>query len=176
MKKASFFKENASVIYALFCAIFFAIHNYLIAYSMHQWRNSISIIYPEFISFMLSAVVYHTLYLPLFLKKERTSEIKAVYWKDGKFNQLALIALILRGVNSYILPIAFALLTYFSVEVGLIPAVVQSSTTFTSFLTAIVFYFLYGERLTLSHLAGMVLIVSGVIIVAVAKSMSHLNA
>jgi len=85
-KKVSFYKENASIIYALFCAIFFAIHNYLIAFSMHQWRNSVSVIYPEFISFILSAVIYHTFYVPIVLKKERASEIKAVFWKDGKFN------------------------------------------------------------------------------------------
>ena len=56
------------------------------------------------------------------------------------------------------------------------PAVVQSFTTFSSFLTAIFFYFMYGERLTLSHLSGMVLIISGVIIVAVAKSITHMTA
>lgn len=122
---------------------------------------------------MLTAVLYHTLYVPLIMRKEWKSEITGLFWKDGKFNKLAFIALILRAINCYILPIALTLLTYFSVKVGLIPAVVQSSTTFTSFLTAFIFYFMYGEKLTPSHLTGMVLIVSGVILVAVAKSFSH---
>lgn len=174
--KVSFFKENASVIYALLCAIFFAMHNYLIAFSMHQWRNSVSIMYPEFISLMLSAVIYHAVYVPLFMKKERFSEIKAVYWKDGKFNNLAFGVIILRGLNAFAVPLIFALMFYFCAEVGTIPAVVQSFTTFSSFVTAIFFYFMYGEKLTLAHLTGMVLIISGVIIVAVAKSITHMTA
>ena len=112
-------------------------------------------------------------YVPLVEKKPMSSALVGVFWKDGKFNQLAMLAVILRGLNSFILPICFALLTYFCLEIGMVPAVAQSFTTFSSFTTAITFYFLYKERLTLQHMIGMIMIISSVIIVGIAKSIAH---
>ena len=53
------------------------------------------------------------------------------------------------------------------------PAVAQSFTALSSFMTAVGFYFSYGERLTLQHVAGMLMIMGSVGVVAVAKSLQH---
>lgn len=153
----------------------FACHSYILAYSMHKWRHSISVLFPEFIPFVCTGLLYHVLYVPLYLKKPMTSRLKAVFWRDATFNRLALVVLVLRGFNSFLLPIQFALITYFSVKVDMVPAVVQSFTTFSTFLTAIFFYVKYGERLTVQHVLGMVLIIGGVMVVAIEKSLTHLN-
>ena len=122
-EKSHFFSDYASIIYSLLCAILFAIHNYLMAYCMRRWRNSVTVLYPEFLSFMLPAILYHTAYLPLVEKRPVLSGITGVYLKDGHVNRHALVALVLRGVNSCVLPVSFALLTYFCNEVGMLPAV-----------------------------------------------------
>lgn len=40
-------------------------------------------------------------------------------------------------------------------------------------MTAVCFYFSFGEKLRLQHILGMIMIVASVLIVAVAKSMTH---
>ena len=42
-------------------------------------------------------------------------------------------------------------------------------------MTAVGFYYSYGERLTYHHIGGMLMIVGSVLIVAVAKSMEQSN-
>ena len=134
-----------------------------------------SIIFPEFLPFMLGAILYHLVYLPYFKHEVRWESIRKVYWnqENGKFNTFALVVLLLRSVNTFILPMCLTLLTYFCREVNMSPAVAQSFTALSSFMTAVGFYFSYGVRLTLQHVAGMLMIMGSVSVVAVAKSLQH---
>lgn len=95
------------------------------------------------------------------------------YKKDGTFNRLALVILIIRALAADVIPINIAMITYTCKQISISPAVVQSFTTLSSFMTAVGFYYSYGERLTYQHIAGMLMIVGSVLIVAVSKSMSH---
>ena len=52
------------------------------------------------------------------------------------------------------------------------PAVAQSFTTLSSFMIAVGFYYSYGEKLTLQHVAGMLMIMGSVMVVAVSKSVA----
>jgi drug/metabolite transporter (DMT)-like permease len=61
-------------------------------------------------------------------------------------------------------------MTYICNQIGVSPAVIQSFTSMTTFMTALLFWFLYQEKLMHQHLLGMVLIVTSVVIVAVGKS------
>ena len=80
---------------------------------------------------------------------------------------------LVRAIAANIIPINIAMVSYFSRKVDMSPAVVQSFTCLSSFLTAVCFYFSFGEKLRLQHIVGMFMIVGSVLIVAVAKSMSH---
>ena len=55
----------------------------------------------------------------------------------------------MRGITADVIPISIAMVSYFSREAGMSPAVVQSFTTLSSFMTAVCFYFSYKEKLTL---------------------------
>lgn len=88
-----------------------------------------------------------------------------------RFDGLALLTVILRGLFSCIVPICISLITYYAKEAGISPAVVQSFNSFSSFMTAVVFYYLYQEKLTKQHLVGMLLIIASVFIVAISKTL-----
>ena len=104
------------------------------------------------------------------------SRTHSVFFKYEKgFNWPALGNILVRGVSADMVPVTTALVTYFSREIGVSPAVVQSFTTLSSFMTAVGFYYSYGERLTYQHIGGMLMIVGSVLIVAVAKSLEQSN-
>lgn len=79
--------------------------------------------------------------------------------------------MVMRGLVSDQITLNISLVTYFSKKVGISPAVIQSFTTLSSFTTALAFYLLYGEKLKMQHIAGMLMIMASVMIVAVSKSM-----
>ena len=172
--------ENMFIVYSLSCAICFGVHNYITAVAMHKWRNSISVLYPEFISLMLVNILYHA-YRAYTVVKPKTGgriwskALSVFYKKDGTFNRLALVILIIRALAADVIPINIAMITYTCKQISISPAVVQSFTTLSSFMTAVGFYYSYGERLTYQHIAGMLMIVGSVLIVAVAKSMEQSN-
>ena len=54
-------KENIYIVYALLCSMSFGFGNYMVAYGMTKWRNSVTILYPEGFTFILCWAVYHYL-------------------------------------------------------------------------------------------------------------------
>ena len=166
------------LVYALGCSISFAIHNYIAAVSMTKWRNSLVVLFPEFIPLVLVTVFYHAHRARSVVKpatgKLWTRDRSVFFKKDGTFNSLALKILVARGIAAVIIPVNIAMVSYFSKAIGMSPAVVQSFTTLSSFMTAVCFYFSYKEKLTLQHILGMIMIVGSVLIVAVAKSMNNM--
>ena len=86
--------------YALASAVCFAVHNYLAAQSMHLWRNSVSVLFPNFIPFMLGAVLYRMIFKSGF----SLSELRLVTSEEGRF--MPLIVLLARGANAFVVPIS----------------------------------------------------------------------
>ena len=171
-------KRNAFIFYSVGCAICYGIHNYMIAFSMQKWRNSVSILFPEFIGFLLVYIIYH-LYRAKFEVAKQTGGLwwtkgtSALITSDGKFKLMCLIIILLRGIVADFIPINTSLVTFYSREVGFNPAVIQSFASFSSFTTAVAFYFLYKERLLKQHLLGMLMIISSILIVAITKSIQN---
>ena len=71
------------------------------------------------------------------------------------------------------IPFNIGLTTYFSKAVDYNPAVIVSFNSMTAFTTAITFYVIFKEKLTLQHGMGMILIVMSLMIVAISKSMEQ---
>jgi drug/metabolite transporter (DMT)-like permease len=77
---------------------------------------------------------------------------------------------VLRGLAAVMIPMNISYMTYLCGQIGMSPAVIQSFTSMTTFMTALLFWVLYKENLMRQHLFGMALIVLSVIIVAFGKS------
>jgi hypothetical protein len=52
-------KANIYIVYALLCSMSFGFGNYMVAYGMSNWRNSVTILYPEGFTFILCWAFYH---------------------------------------------------------------------------------------------------------------------
>ena len=87
-----------------------------------------------------------------------------------KYDKVTLILLALRALGSVF---AFAT-TYWIInaayEADLSPAVALSFTSLTMFLVAIIFFFLYHEKLTLRLFLGMILVLLAVALIAANKA------
>jgi drug/metabolite transporter (DMT)-like permease len=152
----------------------FGFGNYMVAYGMKTWRNDYTVLFPEGFSFILFWLIYHVIGLSERFKKGKSLWAKqdSVYF--SKFNQSLnakpIIITILRGIAAVLIPINISLMTYICNQIGVSPAVIQSFTSMTTFMTALLFWFLYQESLIRQHLLGMLLIVTSVVIVAFGKS------
>ena len=168
-----FIQHNLYIVYALSSAMCYAVHNFITANAMARWRNSVTVLFPEWTALILVPALYH-LYRAKFLVHPATGRYwckgHSVFYKEGDFYWPPFWNILARGMTSILVPITIALSTYFSREIGVSPAVVQSFTTLSSFMTAVGFYFSFGERLNLKHILGMLMIVGSVIIVAISKS------
>jgi uncharacterized membrane protein len=139
----------------------FACANYMVAYGMQKWRNSVTILYPEGFTFVICWAIYHL--------TQKRGEVK-VYQEKGLKPYLYVI---LRGLIAVIIPANIALMTFICREwVGVSPAVIQSFSSMSAFTTALLFYVAYNEKLTRQHILGMFLIVLSVMIVSICKTMS----
>lgn len=166
--------KNLFIFYAFGCAFCFGVHSYMQAVAMHNWRGNISILYPEFIPLMLGSIIFHIHYA-LAVTKPKTGKYwdkahSALYRKsDGTFQMQTVVILLVRMLPADFIPINISLVTYLCNEIGIAPSVIQSFSSFSTFTTAVLFYFLYGERLTIQHIIGVVFIISSLFIVAIAK-------
>ena len=122
-----FVKENLSFIYSISCAICFAIHNYISAVSMTKWRNSLVVLFPECFPLILCHLVYHA-YRAKTVVQPQTGKLwsrdHSVFFKNGTFNRLAVVVLLIRALAADIIPINIAMVSYFSRKVEMSPAVV----------------------------------------------------
>lgn len=138
---------------------------------LQKWRHNATIVFAEFIPYMLCWAVYHirqAVKVTMPLTGRLWSRETSIFFKSGV---TAIFVMLGRGLVSDMMTINISLVTYFCKRVGLSPAVIQSFSTLSSFTTALLFYLLYGERLGIQHIVGMVLIMGSVLIVAVSKSM-----
>ena len=62
---------------------------------------------------------------------------------------------------------------YFAKQANISPAVIFSMSALSSFIVALVFYFLYKERLSVNHIIGMLVILVSVVLVPVTKAFSN---
>lgn len=164
---------NLFIVYSFGCALCFGIHNYMMSQAMHTWRNSVSVLFPEFIPLIITHAVYH-FYKAYNAKQtggQYWSKDRSIFFENGKFRMAALFVIFNRSLTADLIPICISLVAYFCKKINVNPAVVQTFTTFSSFTTAVLFFVLYNERLRLQHVGGMILIVVSVMIVAIAKSM-----
>lgn len=172
----SVIRENMFIVYSVGCACCFGMHNYMLSIAMAHWKNSIIILYPEFISLMVIPILYH-IYRARYVVRQETGGLwwtkgrSMLFRGDGTFNSRPITVVFYRGITADLIPINIGLVTYFSKEVGFSPAVINSFNSLSAFTTAVLFYFLYKERLLFQHILGMVLIVASILIVAAGKSL-----
>jgi hypothetical protein len=115
----------------------FACANYMVAYGMQRWRNSVTILYPEGFTFVICWAIYNLI--------QKKGEVKVYQEKGLK----PYIFVIFRGVIAVIIPANIALMTFICREwVGVSPAVIQSFSSMSAFTTALLFYIAYNEKLT----------------------------
>ena len=89
-------RRNMFIIYAVTSAMCFGVHNYLVALSMHNWRNSIDVLYPEGIPLVLAHVIYHAYQAYVVVKPNTggllwTKSRSMFYNSNGEFKQKPLI-------------------------------------------------------------------------------------
>ena len=77
--------------------------------------------------------------------------------------------MILRGLLAAASTVLVALISKAAGNSGVSPSVILSVATFSSFTTALLFYFLYKEFLKPKHILGMVFILAGVLLTAFAE-------
>lgn len=149
----------------------------MIAIGMHKWRNSATVLLPEFIPFFIIFFVYH-----YWQARKYTQPLYGTLWSRSKsvfyqndphstFRYSTFLILFMRSITAVLIPTGVALTTYFCKMIHVSPAVVQSFSTMSTFTTALLFYKLYNEKLNRQHIIGMLMIVASVLIVAVCKSM-----
>jgi drug/metabolite transporter (DMT)-like permease len=171
-----FMQENAFILYALVSAMCYAVHSYITAYAMTRWRNSFTVLFPEGFILIIGPLLYH-LVRAKWVVYPQTGKYwtpsHSVFFIGGVFNTPALLNVLTRGFSADFVPITIAISTFYSKEIGLSPAVVQSFTTLSSFMTAVGFYFSFGEKLSVQHIMGMLMILGSVAIVAISKSLQQ---
>ncbi|CDW74495.1 UNKNOWN [Stylonychia lemnae] len=160
--------------FALSSAFGFAIHNYFVAYGIRMRNNSSSITYAEFLSLMAAPI-----YLQIFLGGRSLKNNGKLWIKEESqlydkktliFKQICLFCVIARGFISVFMNTNVGLMAYYSIKADVSPSVIISICSSSSFTVAIVFYFLYNEKLRIKHLIGMILIVICVFLIAISKS------
>jgi drug/metabolite transporter (DMT)-like permease len=134
----------------------------------------VSILFPEFMPFILIPVIYHYSYAVREVKPATGSlwsRSRSVFFDKqlGSLRYMPILILLTRGWVSVQIPMNISITTYKSKEVGLNAAVVQSFCTFSSFTTALLFFILYKERLRIQHVVGMLMIIGSLMLVAICK-------
>ncbi|CDW77625.1 UNKNOWN [Stylonychia lemnae] len=163
-----------AIIFAFSSAFGFAIHNYFVTYGIRMRNNSSSIAFAEFFSLM-AAPIFLQMYLAghsfknkgkLWIKQESQLYDKSTL----RFKYICLFCVISRGIISVFLNSNVGFMAYYSFRADISPSVIISINSLTSFTVAIVFYFLYHEKLNFKHLIGMILIIICVVLIAISKS------
>ena len=96
---------------------------------MSKWRNSASILFPEFIPLILGSLIYH-IYRAIYIVRPATGGLwwtkgrSAFFMGDGTIKKKAIMVVFVRAFTSTFVPVNIALVTYFSREVGFSPAVI----------------------------------------------------
>ena len=78
-----------------------------------------------------------------------------------------------RGFTSFFVYYMLFNMNKFSDRAGVSPAIIQSIVAYSTFLSAVIFYLLYGEKMNIQHYIGMVLIIIGIVFIAYQKSYSN---
>ena len=75
----------------------------------------------------------------------------------------------MRGIFQGLALINMGYMAYYAKCAGVSVSVIVSMISVTTFFIAIVFYFLYGEKLTVKHILGMVSIICCVAFITISK-------
>jgi len=141
---------------------------------MNKYRNSPTILFPEFIAFFIVYIIYHVYNawkynLPSTGRWWNISN-SVFFTEQGSLRYFTCLIVLLRALAADLIPVNISMTTFFCKMIGVSPAVINSFSTMSSFTTALLFYILYKERLNKQHVIGMLLIVASVLIVAVCKT------
>lgn len=95
-----------------------------------------------------------------------------MFYKDGngKFDISSLYGLVGRAFGSLFAMTCVYYVSISSLNVNLSPSIAMSFTSTTMFIVAVLFYFLYGERLTKRVFLGMLLVLISMVIISLAKA------
>jgi hypothetical protein len=122
-------KENIYIVQSFAAAICFGVHNYLVAVGMHKWRNSVTILFPEFIPFIVIFIIYHMHRAKTVVKPATgglwwTKGRSVFYHGDGTLKWATFFIVLTRAVAADLIPINISLTTYFCKDIGTSPAVI----------------------------------------------------
>ena len=92
--------------------------------------------------------------------------------KNGKLYFRAIAIIICRGIFSCVNYSTLFMINKKSIEAGISVAVISSIISYSTFLSALLFYFLYKERLSFHHIIGMLLMILCVVFISFSKENS----
>ena len=159
---------------AIAASIFFALHNYIVSYAMVAWHGSSSIVVTEWFVLIAIYIAYH-LYLMNKNKKEKGhywsyQESQVLNFANFQKSRTLFGCILIRAVFVCLATVNVALIAHYAKAAGISPAVMLSLTIFSSFTSAIAFYFIYSEKLNVRHWIGMISIMISVLIIGLAKA------
>lgn len=101
----------------------------------------------------------------------------SLFYKDGsgKFDINSIYGLVGRAVGSIFAMGCTYYISISSINANLSPSIAMSFVSMTMFNVAILFYFLYGERLTKKVFIGMFLVLISMVIISLEKANEHNN-
>ncbi|CDW72664.1 UNKNOWN [Stylonychia lemnae] len=157
-------------------ALAFGIHNYIVTYAIRMRQHSSSIVYCEFLTFLIQPFLLHV-YLAFrsFRKHGKIwipQESQIVDKQTNKLKYICLFCVVIRGMISVWLNINIGIIAYYSKMADISPSVILSTVSLASFTTALAFFIFYKEKLSIQHLIGMGLILLCVVLISISKSFS----
>ena len=137
--RESWIQGHIFFLHALLASLSFAMHNYIVSYAMTRWHNSSSVVVAECFAYMAQFLAYHGY---LRFKKQKTITFNP-FGKSKNPSKVFKFSLLGRGVLVCITIANVSLISHYSKEAGVSPAVMLSLTIFSSFISACAFYYLY---------------------------------
>ena len=138
----------------------------------------INALFSQWLFYLPFSLAYHS-YFTI-----KTKILTGKYWsaassrfinREGKFDYILILALLARSLITLVGFLTLGLISQYSLKANLSPAVVTTLSSVNPFLTALVFFFIYKERLMRKHFVGMIILLLCVVCIASSKYLSFIS-